>query len=344
MIENYIIIILLVINIYIIYKLHFKTTEHATNTEPEATGTEGKQEGEEEQQDEEEQEEEQQDEEQDEEKQEEEQQKDDEEENVVNEKKYTDDNKVLLSDMDIGAVKNMVDVVNNLQKNGVTIPGDVYIKGKFNIIPKGMIIAWTPPKNTKKSFTEEELKELIPYEWSICNGENGTPDLRGRFVRMASDNLDKEKTNWGNNKVNHIKTKTNDDKLNKFIGTSRSDHKSHIFKMRAGSRGGTDKNSLHQDEMPKHKHDFKVDDHNNVIKDNAKHFKLMRSDAYASNIEKDNNGACTADYGGSDHSKKFHEFVNGHTHRHTVGHDEIGENWHLNTSPPYYVLCYIMKN
>jgi microcystin-dependent protein len=29
------------------------------------------------------------------------------------------------------------------------------------------------------------LIEDIPEGWAICNGENGTPDLRGRFIRSV---------------------------------------------------------------------------------------------------------------------------------------------------------------
>lgn len=39
-------------------------------------------------------------------------------------------------------------------------------------LPVGSIIAW---KNT-----------AIPSGWAVCNGANGTPDLRNRFVRGAA--------------------------------------------------------------------------------------------------------------------------------------------------------------
>ncbi|MBK6426680.1 MAG: tail fiber protein [Blastocatellia bacterium] len=41
-------------------------------------------------------------------------------------------------------------------------------------IPPGSIVAWSK-------------KDAIPDGWAVCNGENGTPDLRGRFLRGTAD-------------------------------------------------------------------------------------------------------------------------------------------------------------
>ena len=38
----------------------------------------------------------------------------------------------------------------------------------LNILPRGIIVAWSGTS--------------APGGWAICNGQNGTPDLRGRFV------------------------------------------------------------------------------------------------------------------------------------------------------------------
>lgn len=51
--------------------------------------------------------------------------------------------------------------------------------------PSGIILIWYPPN--KDHLTLNLIKDDIPNGWAICDGENGTPDLRGRFVFMAQD-------------------------------------------------------------------------------------------------------------------------------------------------------------
>jgi len=44
--------------------------------------------------------------------------------------------------------------------------------------PKGMIVIWNG------------LSTNVPEGWVLCNGENGTPDLRGKFVLGVNPNSD----------------------------------------------------------------------------------------------------------------------------------------------------------
>ena len=43
-----------------------------------------------------------------------------------------------------------------------------YIPGKLDFLPRGIIVAWNG--------------DVAPEGWALCNGENGTPDLRNRFI------------------------------------------------------------------------------------------------------------------------------------------------------------------
>jgi microcystin-dependent protein len=75
--------------------------------------------------------------------------------------------------------------------------------------PKGVIWLWSGSI------------ENIPDGWALCNGENGTPDLRGRFVLGVNTN-----------------TKKND----AYMVNEMND------------KGGEEKHLLTIDEMPKHNH------------------------------------------------------------------------------------------
>lgn len=64
-------------------------------------------------------------------------------------------------------------------KNGINWDGEfqaasIQCLGAFSLLPKGVIILWY---GTIAS---------IPSGWALCNGSNGTPDLRNKFIVCAN--------------------------------------------------------------------------------------------------------------------------------------------------------------
>ena len=56
----------------------------------------------------------------------------------------------------------------DLSQNSNLAVKDFNVDGSFNLLPSGMIFAW--------------YGEVVPSGWIVCDGSNGTPDLRGRFI------------------------------------------------------------------------------------------------------------------------------------------------------------------
>lgn len=73
----------------------------------------------------------------------------------------------------VDAAGNKVGVVNKTPSFPVDVMGDINTstkirEGGFVLIPSGFIAMWTG--------------SVAPNGWTLCDGTNGTPDLRGRFV------------------------------------------------------------------------------------------------------------------------------------------------------------------
>ena len=91
-------------------------------------------------------------------------------------------------------VQNAVNSQKLQNKNIGVTPGsivNIQENGKIysNIIfTKGMIIAWFGTKNE------------VPENWVICDGTNGTPDLRDKFI-LGTDDAKKIGTKGGQSKI-----------------------------------------------------------------------------------------------------------------------------------------------
>ena len=136
-------------------------------------------------------------------------------------------------------VKNISIVAAQSQQNGLKVSGNLEVSGGFNLLPRGTIVAFNSAQ--------------APPGWALCDGTNGTPDLRGRFIRMQSDSLGGF-NDWGGKLVDGNKMTYNKN----LGGNSRDDVKSWILNHKFGDQAGTDQHVLHINELPAHVH--KVND------------------------------------------------------------------------------------
>ena len=82
--------------------------------------------------------------------------------------------------------------IHDLKKENAVLRNQVQelIPLKDHVMPKNSIIMWSGNMDD------------IPKGWSLCNGENNTPDLRNRFIIGASDEY-KAQSIGGNKAHNH---------------------------------------------------------------------------------------------------------------------------------------------
>jgi hypothetical protein len=53
-------------------------------------------------------------------------------------------------------------------------------------VPRGTVLPWVP-QNDAIMRGEDGETFSVPEGWAVCDGQNGTPDLRGQFLRGTSD-------------------------------------------------------------------------------------------------------------------------------------------------------------
>ena len=214
---------------------------------------------------------------------------------------------------DIQAIRNLADVSKKLQEKGVTLPGNLTVEGKFNYLPTGSIIAFngiTAPKG-----------------WAVCDGTKGTPDLRGRFIRMWNDTGFKQTDAWHGGATQYtVKCKRISNNKETLSGNKRGSDKGYIFKHSFGDMAGTDVTILDKKEMPAHNH---------TMSDSGTHVhKHYYESIGGKNCDQDNERKCN----GGGHWRNTNA---GGNHKHTIANTGSGSGHGI--SNPYHVLTYIMK-
>lgn len=190
------------------------------------------------------------------------------------------------------------------------------------VIPSGLISMWSG------------TKDKIPEGWLLCDGSNGTPDLRGRFIVGAGGDYD------------------------------------------AGATGGAASVTLSTEEMPSHTHTFTGAEHSHTGSISMSSLECKEAGGHQHKIDKFYDGYDTFTPSGSDQFSPSGGYTaptmsgssgNGYfrnsddtegTHTHEISgsgslelnaataggsNGNTGEGKAHENRPPYYALCYIMK-
>jgi microcystin-dependent protein len=202
-----------------------------------------------------------------------------------------------------------------LQRSGDTLGGNLNLGGfelsngslatsvaipNTSVFPVGLITMWSGSIGS------------IPAGWALCNGSNGTPDLRDRFIVGAGSTYAVGAT--GGATTDAITTSTN----------GAHDH--------GAATGNT---TLTTDQIPSHTHSLYASSRSgNDIDPLTQASSAIAGNADASNSYTANNGSGTALMQGAG---------GGQAHNHSIS--SAGDHTHtatVDTVPPYYALAYIM--
>lgn len=247
--------------------------------------------------------------------------------------------------IDISVLKELSNLAKTLNEDGLTINGDLKITGKFNQIPSGFITMWYPKGGKKNAYSYTEIKAEIPEGWVLCDGTNGTLDLRGRFVRMYSNNM-QENDSYVRSSTHNLNTFTKEnnvhDKLKSHVSKSKSDNKTEIVEMKVGTEGGTDHKNLHINELPAHKHDVKIKHGHGFFKigeDIGNHRVSERMDV----VKFESGGDAANAYDRkSGVSISLKDALNDN-YSHSVDEKDRGNSGGFNVVPPFFTVVYIQK-
>ena len=113
----------------------------------------------------------------------------------------------------------------NGSNGNLTVEGNLTCPGPISFLPRGCIIMYNGAS--------------APGGWAICDGGNGTPDLRGRFVLGSGKAKDNNPNNYKG------------DSDNKDAGYGEEDYG-------VGTKGGCQKQTLTVAQMPSHDHSHNI--------------------------------------------------------------------------------------
>lgn len=227
----------------------------------------------------------------------------------------------------VNSTDNRVGIKNKLPTFTLDITGDVNTttkvrEGGFVLIPHGTIVMWTG--------------SLAPSGWALCDGTNGTPDLRGRFVLSFGQ---------GTGLTNRLMEQTGGAETHTLTVNEIPSHTHTGITATSGDHnhsGSTSSNGAHSHTVndPGHTHTQTTinDDYNNSGANPPGFSADSAGSVTWSNINSSTTGITIASNGAHAHSIN----TDG-SHSHTFTTNATGGSLPHNNMPPFYVLAYIMK-
>ena len=187
---------------------------------------------------------------------------------------------------------------------------NINVTGYLNLFPKGSIVIYNDA--------------LAPDGWFLCDGNNGTPDLRGRFVRM-----------WNDNELSFNPIINSDVNLR---GVSKTDTSCKLLKHNINTIGGTDLYKMTDNKL--------IPTHNHTVVEAPDHYHSIDIQAYGERSFEGDDGSGKSYVQGtySSRTKIFNILFNTEpNHTHTISSTGASDPKYITNQPPYYVLTYIMK-
>ena len=246
------------------------------------------------------------------------------------------DRKIVSADFSAGAVDEAAlgtDAVTTTKIKDKSVTASK-LADSINFFPSGGIVLWSG------------VVSNIPSGWVLCDGQNSTPDLRGKFIIGAGGSYNPSATGGA-----ETVTLTTAQLPSHSHNTGSAGSHGHTTSTSGGSHSHSGSTSgagghNHGVNDPGHKHRWGVDDNigavgpNNPDANPGSNYRDTTNDRTGININ-----------GVGDHAHNFNTSSASADHSHNVGSNgshthtggATGSGGSHDNMPPYYALCYIMK-
>ena len=228
-------------------------------------------------------------------------------------------------------------------------------------LPFGSIILWYGATNT------------IPSGWSLCNGNNGTPDLRNKFVVGAANNPGTYYEVGDTGGSDTVSLTANQGPSHSHTGNSGNQNANHTHggntgnqsanHSHSGNTGNQNRNHTHTgitgNDTPDHAHNVGNFPNSNVERGNrnsraARNDRSTRGTTGAtarhrhgfttSGISVDHQHSFNTGNQNANHSHSFNTGNQSANHSHSISLDPGGGSGAAHENrPPYHALCFIMR-